>query len=85
MANVKQNDWVAINLLNDGVDIATLHSNGINSLNTGIKPKEDYLKSDTVRSFFEDENNTFNEAKFDEAYDSLLESFTAFSEIDQEQ
>ena len=39
--NVKQNDWVAINLLNTDVTIDKLAADGINSLNTSIRPKED--------------------------------------------
>lgn len=49
--NIKQNDWVAINLLNTDVTIDKLAADGINSLNTSIRPKEDYLQSDKVKEF----------------------------------
>lgn len=82
--NVKQNDWVAINLLNTDVTIDKLAADGINSLNTSIRPKEDYLKSDKVQEFFKDDSGKFNEALFDQFYTKALQDYTSFSALDTE-
>ena len=82
--NVKQNDWVAINLLNTDVTIDKLAADGINSLNTSIRPKEDYLKSYKVQEFFKDDSGKFNEALFDQFYTKALQDYTSFSALDTE-
>lgn len=82
--NIKQNDWVAINLLNTDVTIDKLAADGINSLNTSIRPKEDYLQSDKVKEFFKDDSGKFNEALFDQFYAKALQDYTSFSTLDTE-
>lgn len=84
MDNVKQNDWIAINLLNTDVTVDKLVADGINSLNTGIRPREDYLQSDKVKEFFKDESGKFNEALFDQFYLKSLQDYTQFAAADQE-
>lgn len=82
--NIKQNDWVAINLLNSDVTIDKLAAEGINSLNTGIRTKEEYLQSDKVKEFFKDDSGNFNEALFDKFYTKALQDYTQFSALDSE-
>lgn len=82
--NIKQNDWVAINLLNSDVTLDKLAAEGINSLNTGIRTKEEYLQSDKVKEFFKDDSGNFNEALFDQFYTKALQDYTQFSELDSE-
>lgn len=84
MDNVKQNDWIALNLLNEGLNIDKLASDGINSLNTGIRPKEDYLQLKTIQETFTDDSGAFNQALFDDFYKKQLETYTQFASIDQD-
>ena len=84
MDNVKQNDWIAINLLNQDVSFEKLVSDGVTSLNTGIRPREDYLELDSIKKAFSDDSGKFNEAKFNEFYTNALMQYVAFSDIDQE-
>lgn len=81
--NNLQNDWVALNLLNDNVTIENLAANGINSTNTGIKPKEEYLKSKDIQEMFKNDSGNLDEKKFNESYDQMMQSYLAFSQIDQ--
>lgn len=80
-----QNDWVALNLLNKDLSIESLAANGINASNTGIRPKEDYLKSSDIQDLFKNEQGNFDEKEFDKAYNQLMQSYVSFFEIDQKQ
>ena len=82
--NINQNDWVAIYLYNTDVTIDKLAADGINSLNTSIRPKEDYLQSNKLKEFFKDDSGKFNEALFDQFYAKALQDYTSFSTLDTE-
>ena len=78
-----KNDWLAINLLNQDVTMDALIANNMNSGNTGIKPKEDYLEIPKVKELFT-EDGVFDEKRFNEYYDKALTSYITFAQTDQE-
>lgn len=83
--NNLQNDWLALNILNENVTIEDMAANGLNSMNTGIKPKEEYLKSNDIQEIFKNDSGNFDERKFDETYNQAMQSYLVFSQIDQKQ
>ena len=82
---VKENDWFAINLLNEDVNALDLVSNDINSSNTALQSREYYKSLKDVQEVFKNKDTgKFDEKAFDKAYDSALYTYNRMATTDYE-
>ena len=79
----KQHDWMAINLLNDEVDLSDLMANNITPENTGLQDYDYYKNIEDVRQkFTSSETGEFDENKYAAFYNSVLSAYNSFTETD---
>lgn len=76
---VKQNDWFAINLMNDNVDTLDLMSKGITAENTSMGSRESYKQKQQVQDKFRTESGKFDEDAFNKMYDSCLLTYNSLA------
>ena len=81
---VKENDWFAINLLNDDVNALDLVSNNITVENTGLQSREHYKSLKGVQEKFQTKSGKFDEVAFNKAYDSALYTYNNLATEDYE-
>ena len=82
---VKENDWFAINLLNEDVNALDLVSNDINSSNTALQSREYYKSLKDVQEVFKNKDTgKFDEKAFNKAYDSALYTYNRMATTDYE-
>lgn len=81
---VKENDWFAINLLNDDVNALDLVSNNITVENTGLQSREHYKSLKSVQEKFKTNSGKFDEVAFNKAYDSALYTYNNLATEDYE-
>ncbi len=81
---VKENDWFAINLLNDDVNALDLVSNNITSDNTAMMSREHYKGLKSVQEKFKTNSGKFDEVAFNKAYDSALYTYNNLATEDYE-
>jgi len=81
---VKENDWFAINLLNDDVNALDLVSNNITVENTGLQSREHYKGLKSVQDKFKTNSGKFDETAFNKAYDSALYTYNNLATEDYE-
>lgn len=84
--STKINDWFAVTLNSNETNLgenpyATLNMNGITPDNTDLKDEDFYRNIPQVQEKFT-KNGEFNEALFQQAYQSAQRTFTEFAEID---
>lgn len=80
----KTNDWFAINLLNEDVNMLDLAAEGINSDNTSMQSKEYYQNLKDVREKFKTNTGGFDEQAFDKAYEGALYTYNQLATEDFE-
>lgn len=76
-----ENDWILSSLSNPTLDIDDLVSiGGLNTKNTQFLSKDQYLKSDFIKSnpIFKDQNGNFSREKFDRFYDMQASKWRDF-------
>ena len=79
----KQHDWMAINLLNDEVDLSDLMANNITPENTSLQDYDYYKNIEDVRQkFTSDKSGEFDEDKYAAFYNSVLSAYNSFTETD---
>ena len=81
---VKENDWFAINLLNNDVNTLDLISNNITVENTGLQSREHYKSLKDVQDKFKTNSGKFDEIAFNKAYDSALYTYNNLATEDYE-
>lgn len=81
---VKKNDWIAINLnAPENMTIDMLPVYGITSDNTGIQSEDYYKNKKQVLDspLFQNDDGTFNDAKFHAYYESALRTFNEYQNV----
>lgn len=76
---VKQNDWFAINLMNDNVDTLDLMAQGITADNTSMGSRESYKQLKDVQDKFKTASGKFDEDAFNKMYDSCLLTYNSLA------
>lgn len=82
--SMKNNDFIVAAINNPGFGPADFRAAGMDSENTQILSKDEYLKSDYIKTndAFKDANGDFSEKKFSDFYDYELSAYQTFSKID---
>lgn len=82
--SMKNNDFIVAAINNPGFGPADFRAAGMNTENTQILSKDEYLKSDYIKTndAFKDANGDFSEKKFSDFYDYSLSAYQTFSKID---
>ena len=76
-----QNDWILANMNNPDTDISVFQLDGLNTKNTQLLPKEEYLKSNAIINSpaFKDDNGNFSKDKFSQYYDQQSQTYKQFA------
>lgn len=74
---MKNNDFIVAAINNPGFGPADFRAAGMDSENTQILSKDEYLKSDYIKTndAFKDANGDFSEKKFSDFYDYELSAY----------
>lgn len=73
---IKENDWLAVNLANNQYTIDDFRNNGVNITNTSFGTKDVYEKNPQVQALPEFQTNgKFDKSKFETYYDSVAASY----------
>lgn len=83
---MKENDFIVAGINNPDYNYNMLKASGLNTTNTQLLSKEDYLQSDFIKNneLFKDSSGEFSEIKFDEYYNERLKEWKQFSANEQE-
>lgn len=80
--DLKQNDWMIAVLDNPTFTLSNFKGVGLNSSNTGMLSKDEYLSSPYIQEKFKDQNGEFDSAIFDKVYANALASYQTFANDD---
>jgi len=75
----KKNDWLAANLNRPDFSMDDMFAAGITPDNTGLQDKDYYKGIKQVQEAFKNKNGEFDEALFDNYYDSVSRTYNEFS------
>lgn len=75
----KKNDWLAANLNRPDFSMDDMFAAGITPDNTGFQDKDYYKGIKQVQETFKNKNGEFDEALFDNYYDSVSRTYNEFS------
>lgn len=78
MKNNAPNDWFLAVVENPTMNLSDFETVGLNTENTALKDKEFYKSNSYVRELYTT-NGKFDEAKFNEHYDIVAQSYQAFT------
>ena len=79
MNELKKNDFFAILVKNQDLNITDLRDNGITPENSALLSKNDYKSMPQVQEAFKDDNGKFDEKKFNIAYDNAQILYAHFA------
>lgn len=76
-----ENDILVSTLNNPETSAVELFQAGLDTKNTGLLSPEEYKKSPVIQKVFSDENNVFNEQKFNQVYKIAADKYSELSAI----
>lgn len=75
MGQQKQYDYVAATLFNPDLTPNDLMTMGVDSSTAEIKERDFYKNNEEVKKLFTDDSGNFDESKFNDFYDSTVETY----------